>query len=78
MKIKLKNLGKIYEAEGKTVMEALTKLKIENPKGTGILTMIDGDKERVKILKPFLLQGLSSKVSRMRKEIAISQLNKLF
>ena len=78
MKIKLKNLGKIYEAEGKTVMEALTKLKIENPKGTGILTMIDGDKERVKILKPFLLQGLSSKVSRMRKEIAISQLSKLF
>lgn len=71
---KLKNAGKFYEAEGETALEAVLNLKVENPKGISILTIIDGKKEKVRILKPFLIQGLFGKTSQMRKDIALKQL----
>lgn len=76
--VKLKNSGRYYEAEGETVLNAVLNLKIENPKGISVLTIIDGEKEKVKILKPFLLNGLFGKTSQMRKDIALKQLGILF
>lgn len=75
---KLKNSGRYYEAEGETALDAVLNLKIENPKGISILTIIDGKKEKVKILKPFILNSLFGKASQMRKDIALKQLSVLF
>ena len=78
IKIKLKNLGKIYEAEGETPLDALTKLEIKNPKGLGVLTVIDGDKEKIRILKQSILAGLFGQGSPTRKSIALKQFSTLF
>lgn len=75
---KLKNSGKFYEAEGETVLDAVMNLKVENPKGISILTITDNGKEKIKILKPFILNALFGKTSHMRKDIALKQLGILF
>lgn len=76
--VKLKNSGRFYEAEGETILDAVLNLKVENPKGISILTIIDGEKEKIKILKPFLLNSLFGKTSQIRKDIALKQLGILF
>ena len=78
IKIKLKNLGRIYESEGETPLDALSKLEVRNLKGLGVLTVIDGDKERVKILKASILAGLFGQGSPTRKSIALKQFSILF
>ena len=77
-KVTMRAMGRIYEATGKSGVEAISNLVgFGNIKGKVILTMDHGKKKKDKVLMPILAYRLFSS-SRLMKEIALKNINALF
>ena len=68
---------KNYTAKGKTILEAIRNVAVENIKGKCILTIEHGDAKKERILQPNMSFRLFSS-SRLMKEIASKQVSILF
>lgn len=76
-KATIKILGKTFKAEGTSVSEAISNLKVTNPKGKGILVVSNGDVSKEKILMPTITSRLFN-TRGLSKEIATKQAATLF
>lgn len=77
-KLSIKILGRTYESNGKTMIEALNKLDIKNVKGVrGIITVEHGQIKKDRILMPLQANRLFNSYGLM-KEIAIKNISYLF
>ena len=74
----LKIAGKWYRAEGSTIQEAIQNLKVERPRGMGVLLLEKGDKKKERIIVQKTLNNIFGKVSRLSNEIALKQTSLLF
>ncbi len=76
-KASIKILSRTYEAKGKTIPEALNKLKVPTVRALGILTVSRGKESKERILhhfhvaKMFNTRGLS-------REVAINNISLMF
>lgn len=79
IKSSLKVSGRTCVAEGQTIQEAITNLKPEIAKGTGILTLEKGSVRKEKIIPHNLVMRLFGKnVSRLNQEIALKNVMLMF
>jgi hypothetical protein len=78
VKASLKLMGRTTTATGKTLQEAIEKLKPSIPRGVGLLSIESNGKQRQKIIQPANITGLFGLASRIRKEIAIKNVLQLF
>ena len=74
--------GRIYKAEGKTVLEAIQNLKPETKRGIGVLNIEkniirDGVPMRDKILNRFKVNRIFNSVG-LTRDVAIHQASQLF
>lgn len=76
-KATLKNFGKTFEANGVSVLDAITNLQPGNVKARAILTLERDGKTRERILQPRAVQMLFNG-SRMMREIQLKQVSMLF
>lgn len=78
IKATLKLLAHYYEAEGKTVEEALNKINPPVAKTVGVLTLEKGKLKREKILQQHTVSGAFGKFGPTRKTIAMKHLKAIF
>jgi len=69
--------GKKYEASGASVAEALSALKVPNPKGKSILTITKGDQVKERILTPVATFRLLNSHG-LTREVALKNTSLLF
>ena len=70
-------LGKKYTAKGKTVQEAVSKVKVGVAKGKTILVVSNGKEEKERILNVIQTNRLFNSLG-MTKEVAIKNISTLF
>ena len=75
MKIRLKYIGRTYEAEAKMLEEAVAKIKISGSTKLVSLLTING---KEKILNGSITNRLFGQVSNVAREIAIKQIKQMF
>ena len=66
----IKIMGKFFNAEGKSVFEAIANLKVKNVRGISILTVEHGEKKKERIL-PFFITTRLFNLSGMTREITL-------
>ena len=74
----LKIMGKIFEASGNTVQEAIGRIDIGSMKGTGVLVLKKGNIVKEKILSVNRVVMAFGKMGQTRKEIMMKQICGLF
>jgi len=77
-KITLKSLGRTFNSQGKTLEEALDKIKISGAKVSCVLTIDNGETIKEKIIPGGLALRLFGKVSPTMKEIALKNIKQRF
>lgn len=70
-------LGRKYQARGRTIVEAVSKLAVPHPKGRAILVVEHGDRLKERVLMPPLVFRLFAG-GRMSKEVALKHVSLLF
>ena len=73
----VKVLGKTYKASGKTISDAIAGLTPENCKGYAILTVVNGDIMKDKILQPTQAFRLFNTLG-LSRDIALKNVASLF
>lgn len=74
----LKVGGKLFNAQGESVGEAIGNLKPTIKRGIGILTLTKGDKRREKILQLQSVSQAFGNTSRLIKEISLKRVSLMF
>ena len=75
----LKSLGRVFKSEGKTLEEALGKIKIGNgAKAMCVLTVKKGDQTKERIVNGTYAHRLFSEVGPTMREIATKKVTELF
>lgn len=78
-KVILKSIGRVFEAEGKTLEDALNKIKISNgARVVSVLQVKRGKKERTKILSGMTTHNLFSYGSPTTKLIYLNKVKSMF
>lgn len=78
MKIKVKILGREYEAEGKTPEEVISKIKAPVSKLGSVLIIEDEGGTRTKVLNAFITRNVFNPVGgQMMRDIAMKQFKTL-
>lgn len=73
----VKILGKLYEASGNSISEAILGLKPKNVKGLSILTIQRGDVKKERVLMPRITSRLFNTAG-LTKEVALKNASILF
>jgi len=77
--ITLKCLGRVFKAEGATLEDALKKIKISGgTRALSVLTVIQGERKRVKILPANITNQLFGYVSNTAKIIGLKYIKQIF
>ena len=76
-KVTLTMMGKKYNATGDSVADAVSKIKPNNVKAKGILTIEHGENKREKILMPHIAHRLFNSVG-LNREVAMKNITILF
>ena len=75
IKSSLKVMGKTCTAEGSTIQEAITNLKPEVARGTGVLTLEKGNIKKERIVNNRIINGVFGKfVSNVNRQIFLKHL----
>lgn len=77
-KVSLSLWGKIFTSEGKTLQEAIIKLKPDIFKGKSILTIQKGSVKKEKVLTNFMTARLFGSESKVIKEVTMKQITQMF
>lgn len=73
----LKVMGRVYEAQGLTVSEAISKLKPLNCKGRAILTIKKGEASKERILQPVAITRLFN-TRGITREVQLKNVSNIF
>jgi hypothetical protein len=75
--VSVKVWGKVYSATGDSVLDALSKIKIQNAKGRAVLSVTYDGKKEDRILMPLVSARLFNS-NGLTKQIALKQTAQLF
>lgn len=75
--VSLKTMGKLHEAEGKSVIEALEKIKLRSLIGKSVLVISNGENKVEKVLPYIIAKQAFTTVGLMR-QVAIKNLSLIF
>lgn len=78
IKSSVKLFGKTYIATGKTVLEAISKLKPEVARGASVLVLEKGKARKERILTAQNTMRVFGSLGKLAREIALKQVSQLF